>query len=245
MIDYSISIKPFGSKAMLVEWPNHVDEDILKDILNFSNFLKGNYLKENEWDIIPAYNSLTLINRNDDINRDEFIAKLQNWYASKKEAESVQRHLWKLPVCYDLEFGIDLLEVEDKLNLSVAEIIQEHTKHQYTVFGIGFLPGFMYLGGLPKQLEIPRRTSPRLTVKKGAVGLAGKQTGVYPQNSPGGWNIIGNCLVPLFSPQKKEPCFVNVGDKVQFYAIEKAEYELRKIEIDVGIYNLEKIKIDA
>ncbi len=245
MIDYAISIKPFGSKAMLVEWPNKVDEDVLKDILNFSNYLNKNCLKEDDWDIVPAYNSLTLISRNDDINSDEFIAKLQKWYAHKKNSESVQRYLWKLPVCYDLEFGIDLSEVGEKLNLSIDQIIQEHTKHQYTVYGIGFLPGFMYLGGLPKHLEIPRKSSPRLKVVKGAVGLAEKQTGVYPQNSPGGWNIIGNCLVPLFSPQKEEPCFVNVGDKVQFYAIEKAEYELRKIEIDVGIYNLEKVRIDA
>ena len=103
----------------------------------------------------------------------------------------------------------------------------------------------MYLGGVPKELEIPRKSQPRAKVVKGAVGLAGKQTGVYPQDSPGGWNIIGNCSVPMFDPTEQSPCFVNVGDKVQFYAIERAEYDLHKIEGEVGIYKVEKIILDA
>ena len=75
--------------------------------------------------------------------------------------------------------------------------------------------------------------------------MAGKQTGIYPQESPGGWNIIGNCSVPIFNPKNENPCLVNVGDKVQFYSISKAEYDLHKIEAEVGIYQMEKIKIDA
>jgi allophanate hydrolase subunit 1 len=86
---------------------------------------------------------------------------------------------------------------------------------------------------------------PRLQVFKGSVGLAGKQTGIYPQDSPGGWNIIGNCPISLFNVNLENPCFVSVGDQIQFYAISRAEYDLHKIETEVGIYNLDKIKIDA
>ena len=136
-------------------------------------------------------------------------------------------------------------ELAEKLGMSVDEVIQLHTTSRYTVYGIGFLPGFMYLGGLPSDLEIPRRSEPRLQVRQGAVGLAGKQTGIYPQESPGGWNIIGNCSVSMFSSKNDPPCFVNVGDKVQFHAIEKAEYDLHKIEGEVGIYKLEKTVLDA
>ncbi len=156
-----------------------------------------------------------------------------------------QKFLWQLPICYDLDFGIDLKDVSEHLGKSVAEVIALHTSHTFTVFGIGFLPGFMYLGGLPEVLEVPRRPDPRLKVAKGSVGLAGKQTGIYPQESPGGWNIIGNCSVPLFDANSDDPCFVSVGDKIRFYAISKAEHKLHKIEGEVGIYQFEKIKIDA
>ena len=103
----------------------------------------------------------------------------------------------------------------------------------------------MYLGGLPASLEIPRRAEPRLKVPKGSVGLASKQTGIYPQESPGGWNIIGNCPVDLFDPKKDDPCFVKVGDKIQFERISKAEYKLHKIEGEVGIYEPEKVVLNA
>ena len=103
----------------------------------------------------------------------------------------------------------------------------------------------MYLGGLPKALEIPRRKEPRLHVVKGSVGLAAKQTGVYPQDSTGGWNIIGRCPIPIFNAKAVKHCFVNVGDKIMFYQITRAEYDLRKIEGEVGIYTPEKVTLDA
>lgn len=245
MKKYSLSIRPFGVHAVLIEWPEKVEEAILNDILAFIAHLRENCLKEGNWELVPAYNSLTLVLRYDTIDFDTFKEQLEIWYAEKKDTVGVQNYLWRFPVCYDSVFGIDLEEVASTLKITVAELIKKHTTHVYTVYGIGFLPGFMYLGGLPKELEIPRRATPRLKVLKGAVGLAGKQTGVYPEESPGGWNILGHCSVPIFDPKKETPCLVKVGDKVQFYAISKAEYDLHKIEAEVGIYQMEKIKIDA
>jgi len=245
MKKYPISIRPFGVHAVLIEWPEKVEDAILNDILDFKGHLRQNCLKEGNWEFVPAYNSLTLVLRYDKIDFDTFKEQLENWYAEKKDTVVLQNHLWRFPVCYDNAFGIDLKEVAATLNISVTALIKKHTKNIYTVYGIGFLPGFMYLGGLPKELEVPRRTAPRLKVPKGAVGLAGKQTGIYPQESPGGWNILGNCSVPIFDPKKEVPCLVKVGDKVQFYSISKAEYDLHKIEVEVGIYQIEKIKIDA
>lgn len=242
---YSISIRPFGIHAILIEWPNRVEEVILDDILRFSQFLKKDCLKNENWELVPAYNSITLIHRDKPIAFSEFKSKLEYWYSDMKDIPLDPKFLWRLPVCYDLEFGIDFEEVSQKLNRSVDDIIKLHTENTYTLYGIGFLPGFMYLGGLPKELEVPRRPHPRSRVLKGSVGLAGKQTGIYPQDSPGGWNIIGNCSVPMFSPQKEEPCFISLGDRVQFYQIERAEYDLHKIEGEVGIYSVEKIELDA
>ena len=153
--------------------------------------------------------------------------------------------MWKIPVCYDVDFGLDLQETANQLQLSITELIKYHTSPRYTVYGIGFLPGFMYLGGLPHQLEIKRKTTPRLHVPRGSVGLAGRQTGIYPQDSPGGWNIIGKCPIPMFNLKLENPCFVNVGDQVQFYAINRAIFDLKIIEAEVEINQPERVNHDA
>lgn len=245
MRNYNISVRQFGTHALLVEWPKQVEEAILVDILQFAHFLEDNPLNNSEWEFIPAYNSLTLVYKDAILDFENLIPLILDRYNSKSEIGLTGRNLWRLPVCYDREFGIDLDEIASQLNLSVEHIIELHTSTIYTVYGIGFLPGFMYLGGVPGALEVPRKSTPRLKVPKGSVALAGKQTGIYPQDSPGGWNIIGSCSVPMFNPQKDEPCFVKVGDKIQFYPISKGEYQLHLIESEVGIYKIEKIALDA
>lgn len=244
MKSYPITIKPFGESALLIEWPKQVEESILTDILDFVDAFKELGLPK--WEMSVAYNSLTMVHHGDPLDFDEIKKTVLECHQRPKGGTTKRlRHLWTLPVCYDAEFGIDLEEVCNTLGLSKDELIHQHTSQDYLVYGIGFLPGFMYLGGLPQSLEIPRRAEPRLQVAKGSVGLAAKQTGIYPQDSPGGWNIIGNCPVPLFSPLAKEACFVKVGDKIRFQSIERAEYELHKIEAEVGIYKPEKRILDA
>ncbi len=238
MSQFPITLKPFGKNAILLEWPQRVDEAILLDILAYQRFLQTQ-LKDS-WEMVPAYNSLTLIQIHTHFDQDKLVKQLLQWYGEAREAIRLQHYLWKIPVCYVAEFAMDLNALAETLGLSAEALIEQHTSYAYTVYGIGFLPGFMYLGGLPKTLEAPRRKTPRLHVPKGSVGLAAKQTGIYPQDSPGGWNIIGRCPVPMFNANSENPCFVNVGDKVQFVAIEKAEYELRKIEAEVGIYTPQK-----
>ena len=245
MSNHPISLKPFGDQAILIEWPPKVEESILYDILVFSEYLKSDCLEREDWELVPAYNSLTLIHRQKIDTPSQLIEQLKSWYSNVESQVPLKRQLWKLPVCYDEEFGIDLHQVAAALSISPERLIEMHTEHIYTVYGIGFLPGFMYLGGLPKDLEVPRRESPRLLVNKGSVGLAGKQTGIYPQDSPGGWNIIGNCPIPIFSVDKESPCFVNVGDRIQFYLINRAAYDLHKIETEVGIYNIENLVVDV
>lgn len=243
MKSYPITIKPFGQNAILIEWPNKVSESILYDIIQFEAFLKQKDLKEFEF--VSAYNSLALVKSKGIDNQSEFLEVLQKWYSEMERGKKAERFLWTLPVCYDAEFGIDLVEVTKNLNCSVEELIKKHTSNTYTVYGIGFLPGFMYLGGLPPELVIERKKEPRQKVPKGSVGLAGRQTGIYPQVSPGGWNIIGNCPIPIFNATKKDPCFVKVGDKIRFEAISKSEYDLHKIEGEVGIFNFGKTVLNA
>jgi KipI family sensor histidine kinase inhibitor len=242
---FPISILPFGEQAVLIEWPDKVEEGILDDILQFSQHLKKHCLDTALWEFVPAYNSLALIGREESLDFRKMKRELQAWYAEAGKTRMPERYLWRLPVCYDTEFGIDLEEVAGILKKSVWDVIALHTRQSYTVYGMGFLPGFMYLGGLPKELEVPRKAVPRLKVTAGAVGLAGKQTGIYPQESPGGWNIIGNCPIPLFDASKEQPCFVGVGDKVQFYGINHKEHELHTIQAEVGIYAMDKVILNA
>lgn len=238
MKKHPLSIKSFGQRTLLVEWPNIVSEEILNEMLAFEQLLleklPGNF------QYVMAYRSLAIICDEGIDNHDLLKKTILQWYQEMEEILATDRFLWKFPVCYDLDFGIDLQHVSESLQVPIENLVTMHTAQEYTVFGIGFLPGFMYLGGLPTQLETKRRQEPRLKVPKGAVGLAGQQTGMYPQESPGGWNIIGNCPISIFDAKKENPCFIKVGDKIQFEAISKAEYELYKIEGEVGISRLQK-----
>ncbi len=229
---------------MLLEWPPEVDIRILHDMLGFRDFLKQE-LCAKKWEFIPVYNSLTVINRVETIRFKVLEEKLKRWYEEATFPKEKAHCLLRLPVCYAPDFGIDLEQVSAQTGLSVEKIIEGHTSQAYTVYGLGFIPGFMYLGGLSKQLWVPRLASPRPKVIQGAVGLADRQTGVYPQETPGGWNIIGNCPIPIFNGNKEDPCLVRAGDQVQFYPISLAEYQHLQIQVDLDIFQIEKSNINA
>ena len=137
---------------------------------------------------------------------------------------SERRHLFRIPVCYEGDFAPDLEEVAERQGLSAREVIELHCAGVYRVYMIGFLPGFPYLGTVDQRLEVPRKARP-VSVTAGGVGIAGRQTGIYPLNSPGGWSIIGRTPVKLFEPEADPPVFLRTGDKVEFYAISPGEFQ--------------------
>jgi inhibitor of KinA len=164
---YPISIKPYGERAVLVEWPKEVSESILADILDFMDAFKE--LKIPGWEMSVAYNTLTMVYNQDHIDFEDTKNMILECHEkqAKSKTERIQ-HLWTLPVCYDLEFGMDLEEASKVLGLSPEALIEQHTSYQYVVYGIGFLPGFLYLGGLPSHLEIPPSYRAKI---KGSEGL--------------------------------------------------------------------------
>lgn len=240
MSSYPYRIKSFGTKALLLEWPNNISPELIREISAFGEFLVKNHLDQPKWEALPIYHSLTLISPEKEPDLAAVAEQINTaWLAFAGHKQNPGRE-WVLPVCYEGDFALDLEEVSSRLKLSPAELIALHCSVSYPVYGIGFLPGFVYLGGVPDALVLPRRESPRLRVPEGSVGLAGVQTGIYPQQSPGGWNIIGNCPIPLFDAQRDPPCFIQIGDTVRFRAVSAAEYELRRIEGQVGIYDFSK-----
>lgn len=141
----------------------------------------------------------------------------QLWENDQAQAAQSPR-LIEIPVHYGGEFGEDLFEVAQFHNTTPEEIIRRHTEPTYTVFMIGFQPGFPYLNGLPQNLHTPRRNVPRTKVPAGSVGIGGRQTGIYPFTSPGGWQLLGRTELPLFDIQHNPPTLLTAGDNVRFVA---------------------------
>jgi inhibitor of KinA len=181
---------------------------------------------------IPAYCTLTVVY--------DVLAVKKNGTAGQTAAAKVRQYLEelftaattihqpksviKIPVCYAAEFALDLTAMCAAKNLSAQQMIELHTSSAFTVYMIGFMPGFPYMGIVPEALQAPRMAVPRTQVPAGSVGIAGAQTGIYPFASPGGWNIIGQTPVKLFDAQRQKPCLLQAGDNVQFYAIDTAEF---------------------
>ncbi len=136
-----------------------------------------------------------------------------------------RRRVVEIPVCYASEFGPDLADVTAHTGRSADEIIRLHAGADYLVQCLGFTPGFPFLSGLPEALATPRRDTPRTEVPAGSVAIGGKQTGVYPLPSPGGWNIIGRTPLHLFDPKREDPASLRAGDRVRFRPISRSEFD--------------------
>jgi inhibitor of KinA len=131
----------------------------------------------------------------------------------------------EVPVCYDQEFAFDLDEVARNAGVHWKEVVDLHCGAEYRVHCVGFTPGFPFLGGLPRRLATPRRDVPRKEIPAGSVAIGGRQTGIYPIKSPGGWNVIGRTPLQLFDPQKDPPVLLRAGDRVRFRSITREEFE--------------------
>jgi inhibitor of KinA len=182
---------------------------------------------------ISAYSSLTihydvLFIRNK-LNKPttafEWISECLKKYISKESIETGDPQiLIKIPVCYDNEYAIDIDLIASRNNISPEEVIYLHASTTYRVYMLGFLPGFAYMGMVNERISSSRKKNP-VTVEAGSIGIAGKQTGIYPMRSPGGWQIIGRTPLKLFNKEKINPVLFKSGDQVQFYSITKDEFE--------------------
>lgn len=231
------SINRLGEKAILLQWDFNIAPENLNWLLSVKQILQKHVI-ESKVQIINTYNSL-LITYNCSIENiyNDFNA-LKSYDFTGISSEDFKGKLYKLPVCYDVEFGLDLDELARRNSLTISEIIHLHTQPVYTLYFMGFLPGFLYLGGMKERLKISRKKEPRTSVLKGAVGIAENQTGIYPNSSPAGWQIIGNCPVELFNAHTENPCPFKAGDQIQFYSVSKQEYDKIKQQIKAGKYIL-------
>jgi inhibitor of KinA len=211
-----------GDSALQIGFPPVIDEGVNRAVHALARWIDGN-IPAGIIETVPAYHTLTVfydpcIYRFDELKN--LLADID--FASvaiEQETNSVV-----IPVCYDLSLAPDLPLLAEHCGATVDQVVAWHTGARYRVFFLGFKPGFAYLGGLDPRLHMPRKASPRTSVPAGSVGIGGAQTGVYPQTSPGGWQIIGRTPCRLFDLQREPPCLLQAGDQVNFRAITLQEY---------------------
>ncbi len=230
--------KPYGSYAILVEWPASISETVLEDVLVFKQKVLESKMQQVS-EVNTAYHSVLVIYKlaYSDFNRE--VVLLKALYALEAPNKVITKTLWHIPVCYKTELAPDLETLTKAKKLSKETIVKRHSSVVYTIYFIGFLPGFLYLGGLDARLYMPRKATPTLRVEKGSVAIGGTQTGIYPCVSPGGWHVIGNTPIDFFDVTKTEPCFAQPGDRIVFYPVSLETYNSIQALVKGGVYQLE------
>lgn len=218
-----------SDSSLLVRFGESASADCFRAVTSF--FRRIQALQDSRIrNIHPAYASVLIDFDPLQISHKELASLLEGLAQHRDEAEDPRR-IVTIPVCYGDEFGPDLRFVAEHSGLSIEEVVQVHSSASYVVHFLGFSPGFGYLDGLPARLESPRLASPRKHVPAGSVGIAGTQAGVYPLDSPGGWQLIGRTPLRMFDPLAERPTKLEPGDSVRFQAISRASFdELAKKE---------------
>ena len=230
---FKAKISQISETAALVEFGREISEDINKKVRTFCT-----YLDEKPFygmvEYVPAFTSVSVIYNPLDMKSEapyEVVKAILDNIISKLDFSlEDEEHIVKIPVCYGGGFGQDIQEVAEINNITVDEVIKIHSEGKYLVYMIGFAPGFPYLGGMSEKIAAPRRESPRTAIPEGSVGIAGMQTGVYPIETPGGWQLIGKTPLKLFNLKRKSKSLLKAGDIVKFYPISYEEYVQLKEE---------------
>ena len=225
-------IFPLGDTALNIDFGNVIDKDINNYVLDLFHHLKSKNIP-GVLDLVPAYSSLG-IHYNVPVIRQLVVGKTAFEFLKQAiEEELVPDYLEQkrqqrkigIPVCYSGSYAPDIEAIAIEKDISVEKLIQFHKDQLYSIYMIGFLPGFPYMGEVNDAIAVPRKTEPRPKVPAGSVGIAGKQTGIYPIDSPGGWQIIGRTPLKIFDKEKSDPVLLQPGDEIQFYSITEDEFK--------------------
>ena len=233
-----------GDSALVIEFGNEISVDINKKIRKMMDDIKKENI-DGIVELVPTYCSLLINYDVLKIDYNTLVEKLKTFLNNNLEtAEGEEVTLIEIPTLYNDEVGPDLSYVAEHNKLSKEEVIKIHTGTDYLVYMLGFMPGFTYLGGMSEKIAPPRLESPRLQMYPGSVGIAGKQTGMYPSMSPGGWRIIGRTPLKLYNPDSDTPVYISSGDYVRYVSISEEEYNdiLKKVENNEYKLNIRKIK---
>jgi inhibitor of KinA len=216
-----------GDRALVVEFGDRVDPELSEKVLRLDARLKR-APPPGVVETVPTFRSLTLYYDPLQTTRRDLEPAIKA-LLGRRGRERRRAQLWHIPVCYEKPFAPDLEEVAGALGLAPTEVAERHCASAYRVYMIGFLPGFPYLGDLPRELALPRRADPRVKVPAGSVAIATNLSAIYPYESPGGWHLIGATPIRLFDPARSPPALLAAGDAVRFTAVDAALFhEIRE-----------------
>ena len=231
-------IKRFGDRGILVNFEQKIETKINEQVIKLSEDLLQQHANSLLY-TIPAYCSLTIQYDPKQTTFAELSASIERLLNKNTSQTITTRRQLEIPVCYDRTFGLDIAEICTSKGISSEALIAEHSQPTYRVYMLGFLPGFVYLGKLPQALWCKRRKDPRLRVPAQSVAIAGAQTGIYPSEAPGGWNILGRTPLPLISPDSTEPFLFKAGDLVNFNSISVQEFHEIEQRVKEGTYKVQ------
>lgn len=226
-----------GDRAVTVEFGNVISPEINRQIRAFNIAIKKSDIP-GIVETVPTYRSLLV-----------HYDPLQIRFAALKDKLSVllgdldsipipPPEVVEIPVCYGGEMGPDLEYVAEHNGLTSEEVIRIHTGQEYLIYMLGFVAGFPYLGGMDKRIATPRLKNPRVKIDGGSVGIAGEQTGIYPVDSPGGWQLIGRTPVRLYEADREKPVLLEAGQYIQFVEITEERYREIEQQITAGTYQV-------
>jgi KipI family sensor histidine kinase inhibitor len=225
----NMKILPAGDRALVADFGNVISEDVNRKV----NVLKKSLLAAKVAgvrEMIPTYRSLLVEYNPSVISMQDLSRRIEAASLEGAGVEAEKKRVLEIPCCYGGQYGEDLAGLAELTGLSEKEIIDIHAGTEYRVYMLGFLPGFVYLGGMDERIAAPRLKSPRVSIPAGSVGIGGSQTGVYPMASPGGWRLIGMTPVDFYDPKREKPVLCEAGDYIRFVPISPEEYERQKKE---------------
>ena len=221
-------INQISEQAFLLDFGSIIDIQTNNFVISFANYIlddiKRNY-KLGIKNCVPSYNKI-LIQFDPDFKSKKKILNFLYSINLNEFKSKDSKKIIEIPICYEDEYSLDLDNISQQTNLTKKEIINIHLNTSFHVYMIGFMPGYPFMGDLDKRLSVPRKLSPRVNVPKGSVGIVDNICGIYPNNSPGGWNIIGSTPLNLFIKNNIEPTVLKPGNQVKFKSISKNEFDL-------------------
>jgi inhibitor of KinA len=217
-------IVPAGDSAIFVEFEQRIDPGVNARTIAFAEAIRAANLAGIR-DVVPTYRSAAIYYDPLRTDGDALLACVKREAVRPAPTVTGAGAPTRIPVCYGGDLGPDLPEVAAFAKTDEEEVIRLHSAATYRVFMLGFVPGFAYLGIVDDRIAMPRRSTPRVRVPPGTVGIGGIQTGVYPAETPGGWRLIGRTPLKPFDPSRDDPFLMKAGDSVQFYPIERHEYD--------------------